>query len=166
MALTMKKGSNEVGLPSYMADLSLRQFASRWNARAGDNKSRTPAKLDADVDLTLPRQWAQLQPAPRLDAQGRICKPADMSMNWLGALSPGLEGVRLLVITVLVWGWNMRDEEGTEWSRLALDISRVLRILTQQAGPWDTNVTAQSVSADTVLVREGRKKSARKRCAM
>ncbi|VDB94395.1 unnamed protein product [Peniophora sp. CBMAI 1063] len=165
MALTMQKvltsdGQEADEKPRYMAELYKRDFVSRWNARADDNESRTPAKLDADVNATLTRQWALLQPMERLDAQGRICVPADASMDWRGRLAPGLDGVRLLVVTMLVWAWNIRgDEERTQWSHMAIDVSRVLRILVQQAGPRDAD---RSAIGHEEIQRGERKKSTRK----
>lgn len=164
MALTLKArghdGSAMIEQPKYTVDLSLRGFTSRWNARAEDGQARTKAKLDADINVTLPCQWALLQPAARIDEQGCICIEADASMDWRGLLAPGLEGVRLLIVTTLVWGWNIRgDQERTDWSYLATDMLHVLRILVQQARLRDAREL--SMAQDHV---EGRKKSTRKRC--
>ncbi|VDB85032.1 unnamed protein product [Peniophora sp. CBMAI 1063] len=145
MALTMRKIQTTteavaVEQPRYMFDLHLRDFTSRWNGRATYGENRTTAKMDADVNVTLPRQWALLQPQERLDRQGQVCVTADSSMNWRNALSPGLEGIRILVVTLLVWAWNIRgDEERSEWSRLASDVSQVLHVLTEKVGILETD---------------------------
>ncbi|VDC01276.1 unnamed protein product [Peniophora sp. CBMAI 1063] len=139
LALTLRTvehahGSDPMEKPAYIADLRLRAFASRWNARADSDNSRTPAKLDADINISLPHQWALLQPAEHLDRQGCICVAPDIDMDWQDSLAPGLEGVRLLVVTALIWAYNIKDkEECKQWTRLAYDMLQVLRILVQQA---------------------------------
>ena len=121
--------------PRYIVDLCRRDFTARWNVRADDGGARTPAKLDADINVTLPRQWALLQPKERRDEGGRLFVAAHASMNWRNVLAPGLDGVRLLVVTTLLWGWSIKgDEERTQWKYLSLDILHVLRILSHQAG--------------------------------
>ncbi|VDC02604.1 unnamed protein product [Peniophora sp. CBMAI 1063] len=133
LALVMKTmGASAVPTPVYTNTLYQRGFTSRWNGRADSVETRTPAKLDADVNVTLPRQWALLQPAERLDMQGCICVAPNVDMDWRNVLAPGLEGIRLLVVTTLVWAYNIKDDELTEWSSLATDMIQVLGVLLEQ----------------------------------
>lgn len=57
-------------------------------------------------------------------------------MDWGGNLTPGLNGVRLLVLTLLGWGYNIASGERAQWERLSLDVADVLEILAQQAGEF------------------------------
>lgn len=160
-AMRTMDGPEVLEQPRYMADLCLRNFASRWHTRAGDGDTRTPAKLDADVNITLPRQWALLQPAERVDERGCISIAASTNMNWSDALSPGLEGVRLLVVTAMQWAFNIKgDEERTQWSYLAIDMIEVLRILVLQRKLQDAVEKSAVQSGDPIPVGQ-RKRSAR-----
>ena len=83
-------------------------------------------------------------------------------MDWKGALAPGLDGVRLVVVTTLIWALNIKgDGERTEWSYLAIDILQVLRILAHQAGIQEPQGPTMAHGATNVV--EGRK-SSRKGC--
>ncbi|KZV61683.1 hypothetical protein PENSPDRAFT_693193 [Peniophora sp. CONT] len=159
-ALTMKNDGavDNLPLPRYMADLGKRAGGMRWHKRQAEGSARTAAAVDRDVNTTLPRQWALLQPAVRRDEAGRLRIPADNSMSWGSALAPGFNGVRLLIVTLFQWGFNMGDTaERAEWERLAADVARVLEILSEQVktsagsltrpgqGPADSTVaTAQT----------------------
>ncbi|VDC02876.1 unnamed protein product [Peniophora sp. CBMAI 1063] len=155
------RGTDNIEQPRYMAGLCLRDFASRWNSRVASGDNRTPAKLDADINITLPQQWALQQPSERRDQQGRIHLPAATTMEWKNALAPGLDGARLLVVTTLLWAWNIREDgERTHWSDLAIDIVSVLRVLVQQAALRRAEEPRASHVEDGA--REGRKKSTRK----
>lgn len=92
-----------------------------WNARAHPGVIRTKLQLDSSVAEALSRQWSEQQPPARKDADGKIVATADRSMSWEGKLTPGLDGVRLLVLTLLCWGWNITDEEKPQWERLAVE---------------------------------------------
>lgn len=122
--------------PRYMAEVpqrqAINQTAMRWHTRATIDKPRTASALDADVANTLPRQWALLQPAARLDPEGRIRAAANSSMNWSEVLAPGIDGVRVLVVTVLQWAYNLQEDEEEEWQRLVIDIHHVLQIIQSQ----------------------------------
>ncbi|VDB96468.1 unnamed protein product [Peniophora sp. CBMAI 1063] len=161
-AMKTSDGSAITQLPSYVAGLQSRSFASRWNNRADKGISRTPAQLDADIDVTLPHQWALLQPKERLDDQERIVHAANASMTWKKALAPGIDGVRLLVVTALVWAWNIGEEEHTQWSYLAIDMIQVLRILCHQATLQEAYSSERVTGQAESCIPEGRKKSARK----
>ncbi|VDC00812.1 unnamed protein product [Peniophora sp. CBMAI 1063] len=154
-------GSDAIPPPDYVAGLQSRSFTSRWNGRAGKGEFRTPAKLDADINIRLPHQWALLQPKERLDEQGRICRTADVDMSWKKALAPGIDGARLLVVTALVWVWNLRDEERSQWSYLAIDMIQVLRILCHQDSLLGTRDSTAAIRRNEGAVPEGRKRSAR-----
>lgn len=133
----LKTDTSDAYLPAYMAKFrNSGRWAARWHKRALPGKTRTPAALDSDVNVTLPRQWALLQPAARLDSQMRITVPAHASMAWSSNFAPGVCGVRLLVVTLLNWGANTvgSQDEQREWCSVAADVAQVLRILAQQAG--------------------------------
>ncbi|VDB95708.1 unnamed protein product [Peniophora sp. CBMAI 1063] len=168
MALTMKPtkpsvGSKAVNQPRYMEGLQWRGFASRWNDRAKEGEVRTPAKLDTDVNITLPRQWALFQPLERLDDMKRIVIAAHRDMDWKNALAPGLDGVRLFIVTTLIWAWNVRGhEERTQWSYLATDIVQVLRILVEQEKLRGVRDPTAATQQEGYTVVDGHKRSARK----
>ncbi|VDC00203.1 unnamed protein product [Peniophora sp. CBMAI 1063] len=75
----------------------------------------------------------------------------EIGMDWRGNLAPGLEGVRLLVVTLLVWAYNIREEEEKEWSRLAYDMLQVLRVLAQQAAGHSNSTENATVDSDEDL---------------
>ncbi|VDB86138.1 unnamed protein product [Peniophora sp. CBMAI 1063] len=139
LPLEMRKWMGQTeALPRYMAEVPPRQVskrtAMRWHSRSLREKARTPTSLDHDIAVTLPRQWALLQPQARLDARGRICIPASLEMDWREMLAPGIDGVRVLIVTVLQWAANIQgDDEQKEWEQLATDICHVLGILIRQA---------------------------------
>lgn len=112
---------------------AVNQTALRWHPRATGDKPRTASAVDADVSVTLPRQWVLLQPYTRLNAEGQISAAANSSMDWSDVLAPGIDGVRALVVTMLQWAYNIQGNEEEEWRRLAVDISQVFRILTSQS---------------------------------
>lgn len=148
----MRTAENEhVPRPRYMAEVPQRQAttqtAMRWHSRATENKPRTGSAIDADVGVTLPKQWALLQPHARLNTGGCIYVAADASMDWSEALSPGIDGVRALIVTALQWGYNLQGQEEEEWQRLVIDIYEVLRILTSQSAL--TAVTADLAVCDS-----------------
>lgn len=72
-------------------------------------------------------------------------------MDWEGRLTPGPNGVRLLVVTLLCWGAELESNdkstfERAEWNRLAQDFADVFDVLAAQAGPYNAPVAAQGVS--------------------
>ncbi|KZV65002.1 hypothetical protein PENSPDRAFT_668675 [Peniophora sp. CONT] len=69
-------------------------------------------------------------------SQGRVAFPALASMAWPSGLSPGREGVRTLVVTVLNWGSHMQNKsvEQAEWRSVTADMAHVLRILAEKGG--------------------------------
>lgn len=142
--LEMRKAKDDtVTKPRYMAEVPHRQMtnhtAMRWHSRATMDKARTTTALDLDIATTLPRQWALLQPATRVNDEGRISSAAHISMDWNGALAPGIDGVRTLVVTILQWLHNVDGQhELEEWRRLTVDTIHVLHILTSQAGSMAT----------------------------
>lgn len=74
-------------------------------------------------------------------------------MDWEGRLAPGLNGVRLLVLTLFCWGSNLAEGERQQWERVAHDFEAVLEILAQQAG----------LREETVGNLKGRRTSGRER---
>lgn len=139
--LSMLSNSEGVGplLPEYMAKFGepSRAWTARWNKRMADgDRKRTNAALDWDVNITLPRQWALLQPENRLDMQRRIAAPAHTSSAWPSGFAPGQDGIRALVVALLVWGSTAKGQidEQTEWRLIAADVAQVLRILARQGG--------------------------------
>ncbi|VDB98552.1 unnamed protein product [Peniophora sp. CBMAI 1063] len=128
--------SRNAYLPEYMASFSDRSWAARWHKRALPGTARTRAALDSDVHITLPRQWAMLQPAVRLDSEQRISQPALASMAWSPDFAPGESGIRVLVVTLLNWGSHAagKQDEQKEWRAVAADVAAVLRILAEKTG--------------------------------
>ncbi|KZV60636.1 hypothetical protein PENSPDRAFT_694107, partial [Peniophora sp. CONT] len=124
-------------LPGYVAEFNKRHWMARWHKKAIPDGKRTPALMDADIAESLTRLWAVLQPATRCDGEGRLTAKADASMDWNGAMSPGEQGIRVLVITLLSWG-SVIDKtspiEAAMWSRMAGDVADVLETVLQQLG--------------------------------
>lgn len=129
--------------PEYMAKFGEqgRDWMARWSKRMEPGRTRTRAAIDANINISLPRQWALLQPKNRLDAQGRIAVQGDVSMSWTSGLAPGLNGVRTLVVSLLNWGAHAKgaENEQAEWRLVAADVALVLQVLARKAGPAETN---------------------------
>lgn len=123
-------------LPAYTASLMNKTTKLSWNARARPAATRTKLQLDSNVAETLAQQWLEQQPAARRSRDRKTVVRADATMDWNGKLTPGLNGVRLLVVTLFCWGLNIANCERTQWEHLALDFADVLDILTEQAGAY------------------------------
>lgn len=125
-------------VPDYLKTFAAsgRAWAARWNKRAGPGVRRTPAALDSNVNVTLPRLWAAIQPQERRDTNGCIAIRALPSMRWSSDVAPGLDGVRTLVVTLLNWGANAgpATDERLQWRCVAADVAQVLRIVANKAG--------------------------------
>ncbi|VDC02457.1 unnamed protein product [Peniophora sp. CBMAI 1063] len=139
--LTLKE-VGEVGgtgpKPAYIAELVGKQSRMTWNKRASPQEIRAKTQLDHDVDECLPLQWAAQQPGERRGDRGILMLSAKDTMGWDGYLPAGPDGVRLLVVALLAWGWdigeNKREGEVEVWDRLALDFVDVLEVLAIRAG--------------------------------
>lgn len=142
--------ANEDGalLPEYMACFvrSPRNGIARWHKKAEENKKRTSALLDWDIGVTLPRQWAMLQPDARRGEGYGIDAAAGASLSWpANTVCPGQDGIRKFVVTLLSWGFALGKvdgeevgEEAAEWTRTAVDVAEVLQIVAAQHGPGDS----------------------------
>lgn len=121
-------------LPHYMEKLIGKTTSVRASKRAENaQESTSKTKVDWDVNITLPQQWALQQPEARRDRNGCIARAASPSMRWDG-ICAGRDGARLIVITLLQWGLDLRNaSEVLEWHRIAVDIAQVLRVLAKQA---------------------------------
>ncbi|KZV65963.1 hypothetical protein PENSPDRAFT_689394 [Peniophora sp. CONT] len=135
-------------VPAYTVDLNGKTSRTSWNKRAQEGQNRTKALLDRDVNRFLPRQWVEQQPAGRRGDEGNLVLPAEASMDWEEALPAGIDGVRLLVVTLFCWGWDIKENEKSEeaagWERLARDFIEVLDILAIKAGPYEAPSKDQS----------------------
>lgn len=130
----MKWGEDK--LPAYTSSLMGKTTRLTWNARAQPGADRTKLQLDSSVAEALAWQWSEQQPAVRRGADQKLVARASTSMNWGGKLTPGLDGVRLLVLTLLCWGSTVANGERAQWERLAVDMAEVLEILAKKAGHW------------------------------
>lgn len=124
-------------LPEYTLGLFNKTTKITWNQRASEHGHRTARMLDYNVSESLRRQWSSQQAQSRVDSSTTIIRPAEPTMDWSGRLRPGLNGVRLLVITLLCWGYNIHGTTEVElWEALARDMVAVLHILCEQAGEF------------------------------
>ncbi|VDB94598.1 unnamed protein product [Peniophora sp. CBMAI 1063] len=146
--------ADEAGMlePAYLLTFarSPRNGVARWHStKAVQGKKRTSALLDWDIHLTLPRQWALLQPDERRDDIGRLVAPANASLTWpANTICPGENGIRILVATLLAWGSGINaseSDEGTVWRRMAADVADVLKIVANKHSATHTSTTGGRV---------------------
>lgn len=139
--LAMRYNENGALRPEYMANFgrSGRNWTARWHKKVAADKKRTATMIDCDVDETLPRQWAMLQPAERRNDAGKLIARADASLTWPDhSITPGEQGIRVLVVTLLCWGSCIvadAEYEAAEWTRTAADVASVLNIMATRQGP-------------------------------
>ena len=129
------------GTPAYVSDLVGKQTRTAWSKRANGEKARTKAQLDEDINLSLPREWAAQQPAGRRSEAGVLMEEANLGMDWADRLPAGADGVRLLIVPLLSWGCDIKDnkrtEEAGDWERLAQDVVEVLDVLAARGGEYE-----------------------------
>lgn len=69
-------------LPQYMADLAGKATGTRASKRAAHaEEKRSRTTVHWNVNVMLPRQRALQQPDARLDAEARMVRSADLSME-------------------------------------------------------------------------------------
>ncbi|VDC02884.1 unnamed protein product [Peniophora sp. CBMAI 1063] len=133
-AIVMRAIDDAGQWPVYTSDLIGKRLRVVWKRRAEAGKGRMKM-LDHDVDQSLPRQWAAQQPSERRGDGDMVMVG---SKDTVGHLPAGADGVRVLVVTLLSWGWdikeNGRQSEVAVWESLARDYIVVLEALAKQAG--------------------------------
>ncbi|VDB99566.1 unnamed protein product [Peniophora sp. CBMAI 1063] len=139
-AITMKTVGDVGQRPEYTSNLIGKRSRVMWRKRAelGEDRNR---KLDHDVAEYLPRQWAAQQPSERRRDGEMLTIGAKDTVDWDAHLPAGADGVRVLVVTLLTWGWDIRQNERQSevvvWESLARDYAEVLDVLTKQAGNFE-----------------------------
>ncbi|VDC00469.1 unnamed protein product [Peniophora sp. CBMAI 1063] len=143
--------------PEYTASLQNRgpsnQTRMTWHKKVPSGVGRKPAQLDQNIGSLLGKQWAYQQADARRRDDGTLYLKAHPGMDWCKRLTPGLYGVRLLVLTLLCWGAEIDSEakgERMDWINLAKDFVDVLNVLTSQARPYQlTEAELERAQGDT-----------------
>ncbi|VDB86124.1 unnamed protein product [Peniophora sp. CBMAI 1063] len=156
--LMMSQNSDVSPGSLYILDLIGTKSKTIWSERAAD-KTRRKTELDYDVDRSLPRQWVSQQPAERRGVGETLVLSAGETASWNDHLPAGADGVRLLVVTLLSWGWDIRENERKNevegWERLARDYVEVLEVLADRSGQFQPPLTGYVI--DGYIESEGRR---------
>lgn len=129
-------GEEDLVRPIYLRKILVGSgYKAKWCSIALRGEVPSADAADWNLGGALSEQWARLQPRERCEA-GLVTKEPTVDMVWGPAFAGGKQGVRLLVIGLLVWGNGLNAvADGTtvaDWNSLAADMALVLRARGEQ----------------------------------
>ncbi|VDC05203.1 unnamed protein product [Peniophora sp. CBMAI 1063] len=138
--------------PTYLRTVLPRaQYKVKWCPLAARGEAPSVDGVDWNLGSALSIQWARLQPKERRDDEFIAAAPS-ADMVWGLSFAGGKQGVRLLILGLLLWADALGEiRDGTtvqDWNDLAADMALVLRVRAEQEKKLaEERVAKESTSA-------------------